>query len=98
MIMIDKLKSPKVLATIAAIIVAIWVAVTGMRPPEIVEEAIESATGAVVDCDDDGRCNVTPAEGSAEGSGEPAQTTAEGSGESEDMEEPAAGSGEGSGQ
>ena len=97
MIMIDKLKSPKVLATIAAIIVAIWVAVTGMRPPEIVEEAIESATGAEVDCDEEGRCNVTPAEASAEGSEEPAETTAEGSGESEDMEEPD-GSGEGSGQ
>lgn len=98
MIMLEKLKSPKVLAAIAAIIVAVWVAITGMRPPEIVEEAIESATGAEVDCDDAGRCNVTPAEESAEGSGEQAEITAEGSAESDDMEDPDAGSGEGSGQ
>ncbi len=57
--MIDKLKSPKVLATIAAIIVAVWVAITGTRPPDVVEEAIESATGAEVDCDDAGKCSVT---------------------------------------
>lgn len=59
MIVIDKLKSPKVLATIAAIIVAVWVIVTGAPPPDAVQEAIENATGAEVDCDDAGKCSVT---------------------------------------
>lgn len=62
--MIDKLKSPKVLATIAAIIVAVWVIVTGAPPPDAVQEAIENATGAEVDCDDTGKCSTIPGEGS----------------------------------
>ena len=85
--LMEYLKSPKVRAALVTVAVTIflvvWTSVTGSPPPAPVLDAIEEHSDVGIDCDDAGNCSVV---------------VSEGSGEAEDVEEPASGSGEGSGQ